>query len=345
MFQRRYIPHSTLLELTLRCNMRCIHCGSAAGNTRDEELTTDEWRKVCNKLAELRCNQITLLGGEPLLRQDWYEIAQHIRNLGIKLTIISNGYTINKNVIDQFRKLEPYTIAISVDGATAEKHDSIRGMQGSFKRCIDSLTLLRNANLNTTIITTVHKMNLKDLPEIRNQILDREIAWQIQIANPIGRFPESLTLSKKEFYSLAMFIASTRKQYSTKELPITAAHCIGYHSSILPNVIIGQWRGCQAGMRTLGIQSDGGIKGCLSLPDDFIEGNLKENTIEEIWNDPDFSSYNRKFTKDDLNDKCRNCSYGRTCRGGCLSVSTSLTGKKHADPYCLHLIEKEMIDQ
>jgi radical SAM protein with 4Fe4S-binding SPASM domain len=343
MFRRRYVPHSTLLELTLRCNMRCIHCGSSAGNSRDEELTTDEWQNVCNQLAELNCDQITLLGGEPLIRQDWYEIAQHIRNLGLKLAIISNGYQINENIINQFRRLEPHTIAISLDGATAEKHDSIRGMQGSFERCINSLKLLRNADLNTTIITTVHKMNLKDLPEIRNQILNRNIAWQIQIANPIGRFPKNLTLSKEEFYSLAMFIASTRKQYSIRELPITGAHCIGYCSSILPNLIIGQWRGCQAGIHTLGIQSNGGVKGCLSLTDEFTEGNIRENTISEIWNDPNFSSYNRNFTREDLNNECGNCKYGRNCRGGCLSVSTSLTGKKHGDPYCLHLIEKEMV--
>ena len=343
MFRRTNVPYSTLFELTLRCNMRCIHCGSSAGIRREEELSTVEWQKICDQLAELHCNQITLLGGEPFLRKDWFDIAQHIRNLGIKVTMITNGYNIDTTIVRQLRSLEPYTIAISLDGATAETHDSIRGMHGSFTRCINSLHLLREAEVNTTIITTVHKKNLKELPDIITLILNRNIAWQIQIANPIGRFPDNLILSEEEFYSLAMFIASTRKHYTTKEVPITAAHCIGYHSSILPNLIIGQWRGCQAGIYTLGIQSNGRVKGCLSLPDDFIEGDIKEKSISELWNNPRFASYNRKFTRDDLTNGCRNCFHGRSCRGGCLSVSTSVTGKKHGDPYCLYRIEKEMI--
>jgi len=123
-------------------------------------------------------------------------------------------------------------------------------------------------------------------------------------------------------------------------MPIMGADPIGYHSTMLPNVGLSPWKGCTAGINHLDIQSDGGIKGCLSLPDEFIEGNVREKSLSQIWNDLDAFSYNRKFKIDDLKNECIGCRYGKTCKGGCMSVSTSVTGEKHGDPYCLRLIEK-----
>lgn len=341
MFSKRYGLTHTLFELTLHCNMKCIHCGSAAGNQRVEELSTQQWMNVCDQLTQLDCKQITLMGGEPLLRSDWYSIARHVRNHNINLTIMSNGFLINPNVIHQLRTLEPYVIAISLDGATPKTHDAIRGMPGSFERCIHSLKLLREANLPTTVVTTVHKRNLQDLKKMREFLLNKQIAWQIQMGTPFGRFPKTLTLSPEEFYAVAMFIAATRKQYSIKELPVTGAHCMGYRSSVLPNVMMGPWKGCYAGMNVLGIQSDGGIKGCLTLPDEFIEGNVKDVNVVDLWNGENSFRYNRNFRKENLNGSCRVCKYGSSCRGGCLASSISFTGGINGDPYCLHLIERE----
>ena len=100
-----------------------------------------------------------------------------------------------------------------------------------------------------------------------------------------------------------MFIAASREKYSIKELPIVGAHSFGYNSKVLPNInIIPCWKGCQAGISAVGIQSNGGVKGCLSLPEEFIEGNIREKNLEEIWNDSSFCSYNREF-KIDNNQK------------------------------------------
>jgi radical SAM protein with 4Fe4S-binding SPASM domain len=196
----------------------------------------------------------------------------------------------------------------------------------------------------TTVVTTVHKDNLAELLKIRDFLLDKNIAWQIQIATPIGRFPRELILSKEEFYSVSMFIASSRNIYSQSRLPIIGAHSIGYYSRILRNtMLMPLWKGCQAGISTFGILSDGGVKGCISLPDSFVEDNIRNRDIKDIWGDTKMFSYNRNFTKDDLNGDCKKCKHGKICKGGCLTVSTSLTGMNHCDPYCQYLIEKEMI--
>jgi radical SAM protein with 4Fe4S-binding SPASM domain len=342
MLKNKYTPVSAIWEITLDCNMHCIHCGSSAGNARENELSTKEAINVCKKLNQLGTGLITLIGGEPFLRKDWNRIAKEIKDYGMDVTIISNGFPIDDKLVTQLKKLEPYAVAISLDGALAETHDSIRGFKGSFDKCISSLELLKNADLPTSIITTLHKRNVKELSKIREMILGKGIAWQIQMAGPTGRFPKKLLLSEKEFYSVAMFISSSRNQYSTKELPIMGAHNFGYHSHILGNIMITPtWKGCPAGISTIGITSNGGVKGCLSLPNEFIEDNIRNRSLIDIWNSPNFASYNRNFNKDNLKEECTTCKYGKSCKGGCTTVSSTLSGEPHQNPYCFHLIEQK----
>jgi len=343
MIRKKYVPISVVWEITLACNMSCMHCGSAAGRVISNELTTQEALDLCNELKELGTELITLMGGEPFLRKDWYIIAKKIKELGMDLTFITNGLIIDKKIISQLEELEPYAVAIILDGALPKTHDSIRGVNGAYNKAIDSLELLKKAGISTSIITTLHKNNVKELPKIRDLILNKGIAWQIQMAGPTGRFPKDLVLSEEEFYSVAMFISSSRNQYSLKELPVMGAHNFGYHSHILGLIMISPiWKGCQAGTTSLGIQSNGGIKACLSMPDDYVEDNIRNKSITDIWNDLNFAAFNRKFTKEDLKDSCKTCKYGRSCKGGCQTMSTSLTEKLHGDPYCLYQIEKEV---
>jgi len=322
--------------------MRCIHCGSSAGSARKDELSTEEMINLCKDASTLGCKRIGLLGGEPFLRNDWFDIAQNIKDNGMDFSIVTNGSFADEKIIADLKVLKPHSIAISLDGGTAEIHDSIRKSKGSFKKCLQTFQSLRDADIPTTVVTTVHKMNIKELPIMREFLLNKGIAWQIQIADSSGRCPEDIHVSRKEFYSIALFIASTRNQYSVKELPITGGHCIGYNSSLLPNVTIPvRWTGCQAGISVLGIESDGSIKGCLSLSPNFIEGNIRDKSLIEIWNDTNSFAYNRKFKTEHLKDGCKNCKYGKSCKGGCTSASYSSTGKPHCDSYCLYLYEKK----
>ncbi len=342
MLSKKYELRIGLYELTLRCNMNCIHCGSSAGYKRINELKKEEWNYVTKQLADLNCKEITLLGGEPFLRKDWYEISTEIKERGIKITYMSNGFLINENTIEKLRKIEPKTVSISIDGVKKETHDKIRQTKGSYEKCIQVVSNLKKAGINTTVITSVNKLNFQELPELKAMLLNKGVVWQLQIAIPLGRFKKELLLSKEEFYAVAIFIAATRKKYSIKELPIIGTHCFGYYSKKLRNVMIFPWNGCQAGISTIGIQSNGDVKGCLSLPPEFIEGNIRDNSISEIWQKPGFCSYNRDFKLSDLNNNCIDCKYGKKCRGGCLGVSIGITGKTNGDTYCLKAIEKTM---
>jgi radical SAM protein with 4Fe4S-binding SPASM domain len=285
------------------------------------------------------------MGGEPFLRKGWNNISQAVTEAGMKLLIISNGYSITSETFSKLIALQPYAVSTSLDGATPSTHDRIRGVWGSYQKVLEFISRLTTAGLPTTVITTVNKLNFTELPEIKNILLDKHIAWQVQTAAPEGRFKKKLALSKEEFYAVGLFLATLQKRYTKEELPVIGAHCFGYHSQYLPGLGLSpRWMGCQAGLSILSIKSNGDVIGCLSTPVTYVEGNIRKKSIIDIWNDPEAFAYNRKFTKEDLGNYCKGCTFGESCKGGCLGMSTAFTATPHNDPYCFHTIETEFCD-
>lgn len=326
-------------EFTLKCNLRCSHCGSSAGVPRANELKTKECFELCEELADLGCEDVSLMGGEPFLREDWVSIAQCINDLGMNLNFVSNGVVLDK-YIDKISQLEPKVVGISLDGMK-ETHESIRG-KGTWEKTVKAIDLLRKENIQTTVITTVSKINFKDLPEMKDLLFKKEVNWQIQVAMPFGNFKKEQMLSKEEFYATALFIAKERIKNKFEDIPVIGAHCYGYYSKILPGC---EWNGCSAGISAIGITSDGNIVGCLSMGNDrFIEGNRRDKSLKEIWEDTNNFAYNRKFEELKIGPNCTNCKYEVECKGGCNSMSYTTTQKFHNDPYCFYNIEKNILE-
>ena len=330
-------------EITLKCNLKCIHCEFSAGKPSPDELSTQEAIKLCEDLHRLNCKRVILMGGEPFLRKDWYRVSEKIKDLGMQLAFISNGYIIDKNLFNLLQKLEPIYIGVSIDGGRAETHDYIRGVKGSFDRALQFIDRCIELGIQTIVITSVHKLNIKELPNLRDILFDKEnIQWKIQITDVEGRFPKKYLISEEEFYWVGEFIASIQKQHPRGEKFVTGAHDMGYHSSILPNLLGFEWNGCPAGLSLLAIRSNGDISGCASLGPRFNEGNIRERSVVDIWNDPDAFAYNRKFKMEDLKGYCKRCRYAKSCKGGCTETSYMATGHIHCDPYCFHRIEQQI---
>ncbi len=327
-------------ELTLKCNLNCSHCGSSAGKSRINELNKKECFNLCEGLSDLNCETVSLMGGEPFLKEDWFSIGQCIKDLGMKLNIVSNGFTLEKH-IDELSNLEPSAIGLSLDGLE-KTHDKIRGKKGSYEKVLNSIQLLTDKNIQTTVITTISKINFNDLPKLKDLIYQKGVNWQIQVAMPFGNFKREQMLSKEEYYSVALFIAKQRIKTTFNDLPVMGAHCFGYNSKVLPGCKT--WKGCTAGISSIGITSDGSIVGCLSMGNNrFIEGNIREKSLKEIWNDENKFIYNRKFTKERLGPNCIECKFGVKCRGGCNAMSYTITNKFNNDPYCFYKIEKDIL--
>lgn len=340
---QKYDPGLVVWEITLKCNLKCKHCGSSAGKARHNELSTQEGLQLCDDLAELGFKGITLFGGEPFLRNDWLILGKKIKDLGMKLSVVSNGFVNAKRIIPELVKLEMDSVQVGLDGASAQTHDKIRGVSGSFEKAIEFLRLVKKTGLPFGAITTVSKMNFKELPAIRDVITREGFDWQVQEAIPIGRTLYKMVLSDPEYYSMGLFVASNQKIYSSKGIMISGPHNFGFYSQFIPGPgSTTVWDGCWAGKKVLGIQSDGGVKGCLALSDDFIDDNLRNRSIIDIWNDPNSFIYNREFKKENLGENCKDCKHGEICKGGCMTRSKSLTDKFHNDPCCFYRIEQEL---
>ncbi len=325
-------------ETTLACNMHCSHCGSSAGKARSDELTTEECYELCEQLAELGCETVALMGGEPFVRDDWYSIARCVKDLGMGLSIVSNGLVL-PNHIEELEELEPKVIGMSLDGLK-QTHDSIR-RPGSFAKVMESLELLTSRDIQTTLITTVSRLNFHELPEMKDRILKSGANWQIQVAVPFGNFRREQMITPEEYYSIGMFIAAQRLKNRFMDLPVIGAHCFGYFSKVLPGSQ--GWKGCTAGISSIGITSNGGIVGCLAMGNDrYIEGNVRDEKLRNIWNDPNRFIYNRGFSVDDLGENCARCKFGEKCMGGCASMSLNISGHLHNDPYCFRSLEKKL---
>ncbi len=325
-------------ETTLVCNMSCSHCGSSAGSARPDELTTKECFDLCEQLAGLGCETVAIMGGEPFVREDWYSIGRCARDLGMEISLVSNGLELGDH-IDELLELQPKVVGLSLDGLQ-ETHDSIR-KPGSYQKVMESMELLRENNIQNTLITTISKLNFHELPLMKDLILGAQVNWQIQVAVPFGNFSREHLISPEEYYAVGMFIAAQRIKNRFDELPVVGAHCFGYYSDVLPGSR--GWKGCTAGFQSIGITSNGGIVGCLSMGNDrYLEGNIRERSLAEIWNDPNSFSYNRNYDTDQLGANCRDCKFGRQCKGGCNSMSINLTDSFHNDPFCFRSLEKSL---
>ena len=124
---------SAKLKLVDGCNLTCFMCDFWK-RKREGELSTDEWKKVLDDLASLRCRKVQLSGGEPFLRKDLLHIVTHAHELGMRVNVTTNGTLLRKDVLKPMLKLPVRSLTLSFDGPVAHVHDAIRGLEGAFKK-------------------------------------------------------------------------------------------------------------------------------------------------------------------------------------------------------------------
>lgn len=338
-------PRIAVWELTLKCNLRCRHCGSRAGIARPDELALHEALSVADQLADLGCRFVTLSGGEPLLREDWPIIAQRLVERGIIVGMITNGMFFDRSRAAMAKTIGLQTVGFSVDGFR-ESHEYQRRVPGQWQKVLDAIDICRDAGVRPSVVTTINRRNLPELGALRELLAEHGVErWQVQFATPSGNMADhrALLIEPKQLLEAIPLIAS---MCSDEKLPkVYPGHDVGYYGeheeAIRKNSSkIPVWTGCSAGCSIIGIESNGNIKGCLSLPsemngvDEFVEGNLRESSLEEVWSRPGAFAYNRQFTVERLGGYCRTCDYGEICRGGCTWSTYAEHGSVRDNPYC-----------
>jgi radical SAM protein with 4Fe4S-binding SPASM domain len=330
-------------ELTLACNLRCRHCASSAGLARKNELTLEECLSLCNQFPPLLVQEVDFTGGEPLLHPGWPAIARRLHELGIPTRMVTNGIGLTGDTVALMKESGLENVGVSVDGLEAT-HDYVRGLPGMFRRVAEGLQRSVAADLKPTVITAANALNIVELPQIAELLRGLGVrAWQLQPIFPSGRSSEApeLHLSADQYLELGRFVAEYGPRSRETGLEIRPADSCGYFTELAFGP---EWHGCSAGIAACGIMSDGRVKGCLSMPDELIEGDLREHDLWDIWFRPGAFAYTRDFQGENggvrlLGPNCTGCEHGLQCAGGCTSMSFTTSGQFHNDPYCFHGIQ------
>jgi len=336
-----FFPDTVVWEITFACNMRCIHCGTAAGKMRPDELTTDEALGLIDELTELGCTNITLSGGEPLMRKDWKMLARRIKDNGLTSYLITNGYAMTPGDADAFKELGFKRIGVSIDGME-KVHNHIRQRPDSFGKCVEAMQMMAEREIEFCVITQVSNFNLGELDNMHKLLVDNRCpGWRIQMCTSTGRMMEhaNMVLTFDMYETLVDKLLELKQ---AGDIFIDVGENIGYYGCKGSAINDGNpYLGCYAGVRVAGISSNGNIKGCLSMPEEFVEGNIRQSSFAEIWNNPEGFAYNRKFTKETAGGECKECKYLPLCRGGCATTSFAQSGCRADNPFCMYQIEKK----
>jgi radical SAM protein with 4Fe4S-binding SPASM domain len=338
-----FYPRICVWELTLACNMRCGHCGSRAGQARPNELTPEEAQKVANELADLGCQRVTLSGGEPILRKDWPAIARTLSDRGVKVNMVSNGWGWTEDTVTAAKTSGMRNVCFSIDGLEVT-HDAIR-REGSFARAMNAFSMCRQKEFPTASIMTVNRRNIDEIDAVHDLLVDIGVRlWQPQLSDAMGNQSDNIEWA---FHPEDMPAVEEKLAEIIRRSPmrVTCGDNIGYYG---PNEELlrressfGFWVGCFAGCQVVGIEADGNIKGCLSQQDAaFVEGNLRDTSLTEIWNRKGAFAYNREFHTNQLEGFCGKCRYNDICRGGCTCSAHFASGSRFDNPFCLYRVHE-----
>ena len=305
------------LELTLRCNERCLHCGSSCGDVESNELTFEQYRTILNELSrdlDKSTMMLCITGGEPLLRKDFFDIMECAHDLGFSWGMTSNGILIDKERAGKLKECGMRTISISIDGLK-ETHDRFRRTPGGYDLAMRGINnLLDEGGFEAIQVTTViNHSNMDELDELYDIFCGMDIdSWRVIGIEPMGRALEhpELLLTEDDQVRLFEFIRNKRME----DMPVTygCSHFLGmkYEREVRDHYFT-----CNAGLYAASIMANGDISACLDIErrPEFIYGNVLKDRFTDVW-------YNKfEHFRHPLSDNCKGCdgcSWIDFCNGG-----------------------------
>lgn len=338
-------PLYCVWEITLACDLGCAHCGSRAGDERPGELNTAQCLDVVRQLDEIGVREVTLIGGEAYLRDDWHVIAAEISRRGMRCSMTTGARNLTDERLQQAVDAGLRTISISIDGLE-RTHDAQRGAKGSWRAAVDAARRVAASPIRLATNTQINKLSMPELPAIADLLGEiGSKAWQIQLTVPMGRAADRPDLLVQptdllELFPLLVWINETKlKPSGVKLFPGNNIGYFGPYERLLRygGVNGAHWQGCSAGQWSIGLEADGKIKGCPSLPsNDWTGGYLPDDDLAATIANATELKFIRERTVEDLWGYCRTCYYADICKAGCTWTSHVFFGRSGNNPYCIH---------
>ncbi|MHC4597489.1 MAG: radical SAM protein [Planctomycetota bacterium] len=354
-------------EVTRRCYLNCKHCRASAKDIPYEgELTTDECLRFVDVVAARAKPLLILTGGEPMCRDDIYDIASHATRAGLRVVMAPCGWLLDEDSTRRLIDAGVKKISISLDGPDAESHDAFRGMEGAFEKTLAGLEAAKRAGMGFQINTTVTTHNLADL----DRVYDLAVALGADLFNPFMLVPSGRgvaladqSVSPEEYERVLAWIyrkqregpipvrptcaphyQRVKRQQAKKERaagepephrtgPPKGGHPGGGHPG--GETPLG---GCLGGRHFLFVSHTGELQICGFL--DLPAGNLRDVDLD-VW-----VPWENSKLFEDIRDparyrgKCGACEFLRVCRG-CRARAHARTGDyMDPEPYCSHVPKK-----
>ena len=294
--EKNYIPIAGSFELTWRCNLNCRYCYQYRNDTN--ELTMDEIKRILDELCELQCLFLSFTGGEPLLRKDFWDIAEYAKTKLFSLTLQTNGTLITKDYAKKIKELNFFDVHITLSGAKPQTHDWFTQSSGSFDKTMQAIEFLRTCNIRVTLTTTAIKQNfseLKGMQRIARKFGCQHVMTPLVCAKNNGdKSPHNFRIDDwqmKNFYS-AIFkkVPRYKRDYKCHAGEIVAD--------------------CRAGRTGFCINPVGEIYPCVGLP--VPAGSLRNANFKQIWDSSDFLKEIREERLDALS-QCSKCDLRPIC--------------------------------
>lgn len=311
--QKEFIssPQFVWWDITTKCNLKCKYCYSSSGFIDPNELTTNEVKNIIYQLNDLGIFYIFFLGGEPLLKKDFFDIIRLCDDLGITTMITTNGTLVTDDVARKLYKLNVGIIRISMDSCNEKIHNKMRGTEFSYKACLNALKNLSkfpffNIGISTTI-SPINRFGIKRLVNIAKKYKCNHI--QINPVTAIGRAGDGKSsLNERQVLKLSKILTSLNKKEKNiivdapegviKKINEIKVYEEGCNADIM---------GCTAGVNCLVIQADGKLGYCVLYR--HILGDLKIESFENLW-----TNIQKSLQK---SEKCVRCKYKEVCYGPC----------------------------
>jgi len=318
-------PVNVAWEITQRCNLHCIHCLSDSGVPSERELTTHECRDLINQLAALKVFQINIGGGEPFLREDFFELLIHSHEKGLVTCVSTNGTVINNRVAQELSGLKMFYLQVSLDGATAAINDRIRG-KGTYDKILNALNCLARQGVSFSINTVLTRLNFPQLNTLRALAADYGAELRVSRFRPSGR-GKSINKYLGPTKEQLEFFAEWLKEHDLVRTG-DSFFCLTSESRRRKGLDM-----CGAAKMTCCISPTGDFYPCAFLQEEpFLAGNVRRASLKDLWNNSAVFLQLRNLEV----KTCTTCLRFEMCRGGCPAVAYHTYHDIHyPDPECL----------